>query len=97
MSTAVHDGQRLYKVAGGGVDWRQVKPSSCERGEPMTSTKLMLLGILIMLAGLAVDSVIVRELALRNSGIDAANSLGNIELAVFAVGFVIGLIGFFRR
>ena len=63
----------------------------------MTSTKLMLLGILIMLAGLAVDSVIVRELALRSSGIDAANNLGNIELAVFAVGFVIGLIGFFRR
>ena len=63
----------------------------------MTSTKLMLLSILIMLAGLAVDSVIVRVLTLRSIGIDAANNLSYIELAVFVVGFVIGLIGFFRR
>lgn len=63
----------------------------------MTSTKLMFLGILIMLLGLALDSATVRVATYRSISLDAAGNLAYIGTAVFVIGFVVGVIGFFRR
>ncbi|HEU5439325.1 MAG TPA: hypothetical protein VFU88_08555 [Ktedonobacterales bacterium] len=63
----------------------------------MTSTKLMLLGILIMLLGLALNSAASEMVAFRVIGADSTVGLAYSALAVFAVGFIVGVIGFFRR
>ena len=63
----------------------------------MTSTKVMLLGILIMLAGLAVDSTSTRVVTVSPIGIEGTTNLVYSAVALFVVGFVAGLIGFFRR
>lgn len=63
----------------------------------MTSTKLMLLGILIMLFGFALNSAASEMVSFRVIGADSTLGLAYLALAVFAVGFVVGVIGFFRR
>lgn len=63
----------------------------------MTSTKLMLLGILLSLLGLAVNSVVVQYTAFRALGFDALNTLSYAALVLFLAGFIVGVIGFFRR
>jgi uncharacterized membrane protein YciS (DUF1049 family) len=63
----------------------------------MTSTKLMLLGILIMLLGLALNSAASQMVSFRVIGPDSTVGLAYFALAVFAVGFIVGVIGFFRR
>lgn len=63
----------------------------------MTSTKLMFLGILLLLLGLAVNSAVVQFVAFRAVGSDVLNVLAYAAVALFLVGFIVGLIGFFRR
>ncbi len=63
----------------------------------MTSTKLMFLGILLSLLGLAVNSAVVQFVAFRAVGSDALNALAYAAVALYLVGFTVGLIGFFRR
>ena len=63
----------------------------------MASTKLMFLGILIMLLGLALVSAATQLVIFRAMGADSVTSLAYIAVAAFAVGLVIGLIGFFRE
>jgi hypothetical protein len=63
----------------------------------MTSTKLMLLGILIMLLGLALVSVATRFVWVRTGGgIEDLIGLAYIAVALFAIGFMVGVFGFFR-
>ncbi len=64
---------------------------------PMTSTKLMFLGILIMLAGFALNSTVMYIVTVRAVSLEAALNLANIAVAFFVVGFVVGVVGFFRR
>jgi hypothetical protein len=66
-------------------------------GMPMTSTKLMFLGILIMLAGFALNSTVMYIVTVRVVSLDAALNLSYIAVAFFVVGFVVGVVGFFRR
>lgn len=63
----------------------------------MTSTKIMFLGILIMLLGLAIVSPTTQSVGIRTVGLDTTINLAYLASAVFVVGFIIGLIGFFRR
>ena len=63
----------------------------------MTSTKIMCLGILLMLLGLAFASVTTQTLWFRTIGADTTTTLAYIASAVFVVGFIIGLIGLFKR
>jgi hypothetical protein len=63
----------------------------------MTSTKIMFLGILIMLLGLAIASPTTQLVGIRTVGLDTPINLAYLASAVFVVGFIIGLIGFFRR
>ena len=65
--------------------------------EPMTSTKIMFLGILIMLLGFAIVSPTTQLVVIRTVSLDATTNLAYLASAVFVVGFIIGLIGFFRR
>jgi hypothetical protein len=63
----------------------------------MTSTKVMLSGILIMLAGFALDSAATRVVWFKTMGADATDNLAYFTLAVLAVGFVVAVVGLFRR
>jgi len=63
----------------------------------MTSTKIMFLGILIMLLGFAIVSPTTQLVGIRTVGLDTTINLAYLASAVFVVGFIIGLIGFFRR
>ncbi len=63
----------------------------------MTSTKTMLLGVLIMLLGLAVNSVTTQFIAFRTLGDAALASLAYIATFVFVAGFVICVFGLFRE
>ncbi len=63
----------------------------------MTSTKLMLLGILIMLVGFALDTATFRAITYSSLGADAGSSLFYVAAVIFVIGFVVGVIGFFRR
>jgi hypothetical protein len=63
----------------------------------MTSTKLMFLGILLALLGLGVNSAAVQYVAFRAAGGSVLNILAYAAVALFVAGFVVGLIGFFRR
>ncbi|HEX6799054.1 MAG TPA: hypothetical protein VF116_15200 [Ktedonobacterales bacterium] len=60
----------------------------------MTSTKLVLLGIFIIVAGLAVDSATMHFVSIGTIGFDAAQSLGYVALGLFVVGFIVGAAGF---
>ncbi len=62
----------------------------------MTSTKLMWMGILIILLGLALNSVTTQLIAFRTIDADTTLSIAYIASALFVIGFVIGVIGFFR-
>ena len=63
----------------------------------MNSTKIMLLGALIVLLGLAVNSVVSQFVVIRIFGLNPASSLAYIAVALYVVGFVIGVFGFFKR
>ena len=63
----------------------------------MTSTKVMFLGILIMLLGLALVSAATQLLVFRVMGAEAIASLEYFALAVFVTGFIVGVLGFFRE
>jgi hypothetical protein len=58
---------------------------------------MMLLGVLIMLLGLALNSVTTQFITFRTLGSDALDSLTYIASATFVVGFVIGVVGLFRE
>ncbi len=63
----------------------------------MTSTKLMFLGILIMLLGFALNSVVTQFVTFRAYGQDVAGNLAYVAVALFVVGFALGVFSFFRR
>lgn len=63
----------------------------------MTSTKLMFLGILVMLLGFALNSVVTQFVTFRAIGADAIGNLAYVAVALFAVGFVLGVFSFFRN
>ena len=52
----------------------------------MTSTKMMLLGILIMLAGLGLVSAATQVVAFRVIGADSTTGLAYLALGVFVAG-----------
>ena len=53
--------------------------------------------ILIMLLGLAIASPTTQMVVIRTVSLDATINLAYLASAVLAVGFIIGLLGFFRR
>lgn len=57
----------------------------------------MFLDIVIMLLGLAFDPPTTQMIGIRTVGVDTTINLTYLASAVFVVGFMIGLIGFFRR
>lgn len=64
----------------------------------MRSTKLMLLGILLMLLGVSLGIGIMQAIALRiGISFDAINSLPIVSAIIIIAGFIIGLVGFFQR
>jgi hypothetical protein len=63
----------------------------------MTSTKMMFLGVLIMLLGLALGSLATVFVLLRASAVDAVTISAYVAVALFAIGFVVGVIGLFRQ
>jgi hypothetical protein len=63
----------------------------------MTSTKIMFLGILLMLLGLAFASATTQTLWFRTIGADTTTTLAYLASAIFVVGFIVGLLGFFKR
>ena len=62
----------------------------------MTSTKMMFLGILLMLLGLAVNSGVTQFVVFRSIGSEATGTLAYVAVTLYAVGFIVGVIGFFR-
>lgn len=62
----------------------------------MTSTKVMFLGIPIMLLGFALVSAATQVVVFRAMGHDSPN-LAYAACAFFAVGFIIGVIGLFNK
>jgi hypothetical protein len=62
----------------------------------MSSTKLMFLGILVMLLGFALNSAVTYYVTLHGIGLDAAGNLAYVAVALFVVGFGLGVFGFFR-
>lgn len=63
----------------------------------MNSTKMMLLGILIMLLGLALDSGTARLVEFRSVDHVVVADIAQIAGTLSVVGFVVGVVGFFRR
>lgn len=63
----------------------------------MNSTKIMLLGILIMLLAFALVTATTRLIAFRVIGADSLISLAYLASLMFVIGFVVGVIGFFRE
>lgn len=63
----------------------------------VTSTKIMLLGMLIMLLGLALSSATAQFVEVRTIGFEAETSLAYGADALFVVGFIVGVIGLFFR
>jgi len=62
----------------------------------MTSTKLMFLGVLLMLLGLAVNSGVTQFVVFRSIGSEATSALAYVAVTLYAVGLIVGVIGFFR-
>ena len=64
----------------------------------MRSTKLMLLGILLMLLGVSLAIGLAQAIALRlGIPFNAINSLPIVATIVILVGFIVGLVGFFQH
>ncbi len=63
----------------------------------MTSTKMMFLGILIMLMGFALVSATTQMITFRIIGSSSIPGLEYIASAVFVGGFIVSVIGFFRK
>lgn len=63
----------------------------------MASTKVMLLGILIMLAGLGLVSAATQLVAFRVIGADSTTGLAYLALGVFVAGLIVGVVGFLRK
>lgn len=65
----------------------------------MKSTKMMLLGLLIMLfgTGLSLDTTRVAELYSGLISFDAWPTLTYIISAIILAGFIVGLVGYFRK
>lgn len=60
----------------------------------MMSTKLVLLGIFIIVVGLAVNSATTHFVSIGTIGYNAAQGLGYVAFALFVIGFVVGVTGF---
>ena len=76
---------------------RRRERGGLEGDELVHSTKLMLLGILVMLSGFALNSVVTYIVTIRVLGLDIAGSLVYAAVALFVVGFILGVLGFFRN
>jgi hypothetical protein len=63
----------------------------------MTSTKTLLVGIFLLLSGVALISTATYFAILRIIGQGTAAMLAYGAVAFFAVGFIVGLVGLFRR
>ena len=64
----------------------------------MSATKVMFLGILIMLLGLALNSAALQFVEVRTIGFDAATNLAYGADALYVIGFLVGVAGlFFKR
>ena len=64
----------------------------------MQSTKLMLLGVLIMLLGTGLSLSITQFVALSVGGpTDFVSNFAYIGAATIIVGFIVGVVGFFIR
>ena len=63
----------------------------------MTSTKIMALGILIMLLAFALVTATSQLIVFRAIGGDSLLGLAYLASFIFVVGFVVGVIGFFRE
>ena len=64
----------------------------------MRATRLMLLGILIMLLGISLAVGVTQAVALRlGVGFGIINSFPVIAAIAILVGFILGLVGFFQK
>lgn len=63
----------------------------------MSSTKMMFLGVLIMLLGLGLDSEPAQFVTERSMGFDVAANLVYVAAVLLVAGFIIGVIGLFFR
>ncbi|WIG58194.1 MAG: hypothetical protein OJF49_000939 [Ktedonobacterales bacterium] len=63
----------------------------------MASTKMILLGILIMLVGLGLVSATTQIVAFRVIGADSTTGLAYLALGVFVADLIVGVVGFFRK
>ncbi len=67
----------------------------------MTSTKLMLLGILLVLLGMATNVAVVQYAVLHGVSFLTLFQTYNVlvygAIALFVAGFIVGLIGFFHN
>lgn len=63
----------------------------------MASTKIMFLGILLMLLGLALNAGATQFVVVRSIGPDATSTFAYVAVILFAVGFIVGVTGFFRH
>lgn len=62
----------------------------------MASTKLVLLGIFIIVVGLAINSAAryFASVGTLGLGLNALQSLGYVAFGLFVIGFIVGVIGF---
>lgn len=69
---------------------------SGREAEKMTSTKLVLLGIFLIVVGLAVNSATryFASVGTLELGLNTLQSLGYVAFGLFVIGFIIGVIGF---
>ena len=67
----------------------------------MRHTKLMLLGIMLMVLGISMATSIVPAIYSNSNGIgtsvQALRFLPGIEVFLIIIGFVLGLIGYFQK
>lgn len=63
----------------------------------MTSTKVMYLGILIMLMGFALVSAATQLVMVKALGVFDPTPIAYIASALFVIGSIVGVIGFFRQ
>ena len=63
----------------------------------MSATKVMLLGILIMLLGLALNSAAAQFLEVRAIGFDGATNLAYGADTLYVIGFLVGVAGLFFK
>ena len=64
----------------------------------MRATKLMLLGILIMLLGISLAVGVTQAVALRMGvGFGIINTFPDVAAIAILIGFIVGLVGFFQK